>query len=72
MSADLTPTEYAAEAMIRRDPLRRMPMDALREQLRQAEMAVDFYAGTSQQWRSDMLRDRVEAIHRELSRRRAC
>lgn len=71
MTADLTPVEFEAELLIRRDPLRRMPVDALREQLRQAEMAVDFYAGTSQQWRADMLRDRVEAIHRELSRRRA-
>lgn len=66
----LTPVEAEVEGMIRRDPLRRLPLHTLDEQRRDAELMMQFYWGTTQSWRCEPLQRRIEAIRREIGRRR--
>lgn len=69
-SERLTPTEAKAEGLIRRDPLRRMPDDALTAQIRECQTLMRLYAGTKQAHRNTALAERISDLNRELQRRR--
>ena len=65
----LTPTEAAAEGMIRRDPLRRLTDETLRTRITEARAMARMLSDSREAWRAAALRESVEAMERELRRR---